>query len=543
VNSPECTLAKVTGPNRYWVAATPGNWNSTANWSDESGGPGGSSVPGSGNVAIFDGNGAGACAINAAVDVLGINITAGYDGTITQGAFNITAGSTGWTQAGGTFNGGSNPIAINGPVALSGGTFKSTSGTLTHIAATWTSNTGTPTFNANGGKVTFYRAIYNTVTVASGNIHFNDVDISVEASTGMSVTGSMYVDGTLTIVDRQNGNRSLSSGTIQLAGNLVMNNDEGDITSNGVIPTGKIRMIGTGNQTISAVANARVLPHIEVDKASGTLVLSGTILTANWTWLNGTLDATGSTLVVYPQYNTPITVTPGTVAYNNVSIRVSGPATVTVSGTWDVNGNLELNIRDNIGLCKINTGTFNVAGNLTATRGDQAWDASTCAIVMDGTGTISASTGLPCASLTVNTSGTISLAANLSHSSLTWTSGALNLSTYTLTLSGAATIATGATTLGVTVAGVSPSNGRLTCSSTVSGITNVGLAVTVTATEAQVLGQTYTILINNTALGAQFESVTWLGSWKGVVDYTANSGKNVTLSGIYKEQGSVFRFR
>jgi hypothetical protein len=239
-----------------------------------------------------------------------------------------------------------------------------------------------------------------------------------------------------------------------------------------------------------------------------------------------------------------ITVTPGTVSYNNVGINVSGMGTiVTINGTWDVNGNYSPTIRDEFGGCKINTGTFNVAGNLTPTYGTWGWDTSTCAIVMDGTGTISASTGLPCASLTVNTSGTVSLGGNLSLSGLTWTSGALDLSTYTLAVAGAATIATGATTLGVTVAGVSPSNGRLTCNGTVSDLNNVGLAVTVAATPAQVLGQTYTILSNTAVLGAAFDPVSWTVLWRGSVGYTDNGGRNVTLSAIEFDNMTVIKFQ
>jgi hypothetical protein len=148
---------------------------------------------------------------------------------------------------------------------------------------------------------------------------------------------------------------------------------------------------------------------------------------------------------------------------------------------------------------------------------------------------------LPCASLTVNTSGTVSLGGNLSLSGLTWTSGSLNLSTYTLTLSGAATIAAGATTLGVTVADATTA-GQLTCSSTVSGIANVGLEMTVAATEAQVQGRTYTILSNSTGLVGTFGSVQWNAPWIGTVLYNEPTG-TVKLINICVEQGSVFRFR
>src|SRR5688572_7562109 len=69
--------------NRYWIATTPGNWNSATNWSVTSGGAGGASVPGSGDVAIFDGFGGrnGNCNLDIAPTVGGITIS-GYTGTI-----------------------------------------------------------------------------------------------------------------------------------------------------------------------------------------------------------------------------------------------------------------------------------------------------------------------------------------------------------------------------------------------------------------------------------------------------------------------------
>ena len=420
-----------------WTGTTNNNFNTGTNWY-------GGAVPGSTSDAVFSGVYPVDCTVNANANVKGVTIAAGYLGTITQGAFTITVGSTGWNQAGGTFTGSASSIALNGPYALSGGTFTSTSGTLTHNGATWTSNTGTPTFNGNGGKVVFYRAIYASTTVASGSVHFNNVDLSYEGSGGgLNVTGDMYVDGTLQMVQRSYTCYGLISGTIQLAGNLSMNST---LVSGDTYPLqGTVRMMGTGNQTISSVTNGGILPQIAVDKPSGTLILSGTNTVHNWTWTNGTLDATGSTLVILVKFGTPITVTPGAASYNNVNISVSGGSTiVTVSGTWDINGNFYPYIRDQYGGCKINTGTINVAGNLTATQGAQAWGASTCSIVMDGTGTISTTGDVPCASLTINTAGTItaadSLDLNRSGSDLFVTAGTLDLAGYNATINDQFTI-------------------------------------------------------------------------------------------------------
>jgi hypothetical protein len=123
------------------------------------------------------------------------------------------------------------------------------------------------------------------------------------------------------------------------------------------------------------------------------------------------------------------------------------------------------------------------------------------------------------------------LSLNTAGQQLVWTNGALNLSSNTLTVAGATTIYPGATTFGVTVADTNKA-GRLTCNSTVSGITNVGLAVAVAATAAQAQGQTYTILTNSSVLVPPFKPTTWVGPWLGTVSYTAGGGKIVTLTNI-----------
>ncbi len=143
-------------------------------------------------------------------------------------------------------------------------------------------------------------------------------------------------------------------------------------------------------------------------------------------------------------------------------------------------------------------------------------------------------------------SGTVTLGSNVqlnyTGQQLVWTSGSLNLSTYTLTVAGPVTIHPGATTLGVTVADATTA-GRLTCNGTVSGIANAGLAITVTAPRGQVEGQIYTILSNSAVLGAAFDPVSWAGLWRGSVGYADNGGRNVTLSNIEFGAETLFKFQ
>ncbi|MBK8290800.1 MAG: hypothetical protein IPK96_07410 [Flammeovirgaceae bacterium] len=56
---------------RFWVAATPSNWNNTANWSLTSGGAGGASVPGASDLVTFNALGLGNCTLDVALPLPG----------------------------------------------------------------------------------------------------------------------------------------------------------------------------------------------------------------------------------------------------------------------------------------------------------------------------------------------------------------------------------------------------------------------------------------------------------------------------------------
>jgi hypothetical protein len=76
--------------NRFAVGADGTAWNSTANWSTSTGGAPGASVPGTSDVAIFDGN-SNNCVLPANATVQDINISAYPNGKqISIGAYNLT---------------------------------------------------------------------------------------------------------------------------------------------------------------------------------------------------------------------------------------------------------------------------------------------------------------------------------------------------------------------------------------------------------------------------------------------------------------------
>ena len=79
-------------------------WSNPVNWS-------GNTVPGTADVATFNATSTKVCTIDTAVNVAGLSIAAGYTGTVTQ-IGSITVGSSNFSQAAGTFTGGSADITI-----------------------------------------------------------------------------------------------------------------------------------------------------------------------------------------------------------------------------------------------------------------------------------------------------------------------------------------------------------------------------------------------------------------------------------------------
>src|SRR3989338_10939407 len=88
-----------------------GLWSTCTNWS---GGTGTGGCPGTADIATFNSTSTANAAIDAAVSVAGISIASTYSGIITQNTgITVTIGSSGFSQAGGTFNGGNSNIDIN----------------------------------------------------------------------------------------------------------------------------------------------------------------------------------------------------------------------------------------------------------------------------------------------------------------------------------------------------------------------------------------------------------------------------------------------
>jgi len=363
----------------YWVGASGANFNVGSNWSTSSGGSPGSTVPGSGDDAIFDGNGNNSCNISAAVAVRKLEMQGTYTATITQNGNTINVGTGNMILSGGTFSGGSANITVSGALTISGAAFTSTSGTLT-ITGNYTLSSGS--FAANGGAVYFNGTSSRTHT---GSTTFNIVEINPTAN-GTSV---IVASGTtFTVTDLKiTGTHQLhltGDGTIDVKGDIYVSNNYHTLSH---LTT--ITITGTGSQNIYGFTSGGGfhLPIITINKSSGTLYLHNVIYIAgDFTHTAGTIDAGTSTVV----FDYVLTIA-GTFALNNVNFAggINNYIYTFTTGTeLTVNGNLTLNHQTGSGYLRLTGGKIHAKGNVTASNSTNVHASSggTTWIVIDGTG-------------------------------------------------------------------------------------------------------------------------------------------------------------
>jgi hypothetical protein len=577
--------------NRYWVATAAADWNVTDNWSTTSAGTGGASVPGSADIAFFDGAGGknGDCRLDVAITVGGFRIESGYSGSVRQEALTLTI-TNAFYQAGGVFAGGTADISTSAGFTLAGGVFTNTSGILT-VAF------GSPIFSFTGGSFSHNNGTLRfNCTAAANNNSVYAIDIQKPLtlkhlvydggnnnsgyyrtySNTLSGAGQVVVEGDFSM--NPSRNLKADSGAIEVRGNITV----GPRAYSG---TTKLLINGTGNQTYTSTGGR--LPRVSVNKPSGSFapavgttdlssfgfeLISGAFvapagifdiaeLNASVTlfsFTGGTYDANNGTL--------QFSWASSTVASRTETIYLRAPLTlrhliytgghsqqytlsymndIAGSGSLTVEGDLKIQQNAANRLLAVNGGTMEVRGNVEIGIGASG---GTTAIKLAGADpqNLTRTDGTPPAgSWTIDkTGGAVNLATSFSlfgaAQDLLWNAGNLNLSSNTFTIGRHLTIGAGAKTLGVTVADAVTA-GRLTVAGTASGINNVGLEVLVTGPKTEVAGQTYTILSNNVALNSAFASVAWGAPWKGTVAYTANSSKNVTIFDLIQGfPGSIF---
>nr|MBA3971960.1 hypothetical protein [Bacteroidota bacterium] len=379
----------LSAADRYWIATATSFWNTTASWSTTSGGTSGASVPGFGDIAIFNSAKVGSCTINAAVIVAGFDVRTGYSGTISQGANTITIGTSNAIFTAGTFTGGSVAITCNGTFTLQGTSFTSTSDTLhmkstvTNTSGTFTHNLGVVKFNATtaqtipswtfqnivttgtraansitlaSGTVTISGTFTNTATFTSGNFINTGNTVTFNGTNSQKVPAIPYNHLTISGSYGVKSVEFASSGTVSIAGTFT---NTASFAGGGFIMTSSTVDFKGGSQNIPAFTFNNLTCSGSADKtATGAVVVNGVlniatsrILDMSTNALTGTISSTSGTGTLRTQ-NTGTPIPTGeswsfTVEYNGgtqsvlagtyVNLTCSGSGDKTATGAFVVN--------------------------------------------------------------------------------------------------------------------------------------------------------------------------------------------------------------
>jgi len=298
-----CFSIKIQAANLYWVSAAASNWNNAANWSTLPAGPGGAGVPGVADVAIFTNNFNGNCTLDAAVTVLGFQIT-GFTGQVIQGGNAMTIGATGYSQSTGTFTGGTSNITINstGLFSLTGGSFTSTDKVLTitgsraasqtvftHSGGTFSHNNGLVFITPNQSGCT--QRTY-TMDVNASSTVFNHLLIGATASCGINPIVTTGAGDVIQVIGDMTHNDGLINGSIAAQGNFIV----GAGSDGGY---GTISINGTGDQTYATSSTTARTCIISVNKSAGTFapeVGTTDLLVQSFSLVAGSFTAPSSSL-------------------------------------------------------------------------------------------------------------------------------------------------------------------------------------------------------------------------------------------------------
>jgi hypothetical protein len=438
--------------NRFWISATPSNWNNTANWSNVSGGAGGFSVPAAGDAVTFNNVRRGNCTIDVAVNISSLTVNAGYTGIISQGAHPIII-TTNATFSAGQFLGGSSNITITGSFTLSGTNFTSTSAILeidgdpAFTSGVFTHNNGTVKFNATGTtNITGTSPTFFTLEFVGNGFNYN-----INSTGNIGVTNSLNLSGASTY--------NLNTGAIDVTGNILITN-----TAAGDGGTASVNILGTGTQNFTGATTAGLgaLPILTINKTSGTLNLFNFPASANtFTYTTGTVNAGTSTYCFTDGTAGNYTISGSIILQNfefiaitNRTFTIPAATTLTALGDFTMAGTNRITI---------NTGNININGNIFL-KNTFATGGGTAILhilgagnqTMDGTAIAISQSRLPLVIIN-KPSGTLTLKGNISESrNWTYTAGIVDAVSF------ASTVVFGGSNLTVTSAGMNFYNVRST---------------------------------------------------------------------------------
>ncbi|MEP6847701.1 MAG: carboxypeptidase-like regulatory domain-containing protein, partial [Acidobacteriota bacterium] len=249
---------------RLWDGGgTTNNWSDAANWDCDL-------IPQNGNNIVFDSTSSKDTVIDIPINVNLFRINTGFTGVVTLASSAFSAAD--FSQADGTFQGGSGQVTFNGPFSLTGGSFIA-SGNSTSFASNFKHSGGI--FEPNGGTVIF-------IGNAAGGINQGLPVTTVETFNNLTFQRSgiviLKVNGVMNVL----GNLDLSSGQVQqdVLGSVLDANGDVEVTSNfnGLIP---LNHVGSGNQTITSVGASNPWNNWIIDKPAGTVTLASNLQFAN----------------------------------------------------------------------------------------------------------------------------------------------------------------------------------------------------------------------------------------------------------------------
>ncbi len=367
------------GADRFWVAGS-GDWSSPANWSANSGGTSGATVPGASDTAIFDEN-SGDCRINQNVTPEGLQLRAGYGGTVTQAeAVSVTVAKS-LEQHGGLFAGGTNSIRTAvfyrtaGQFALGAQGLEATTA--------WT-NASTEGFSGTGGTVHLISRA-GTVTISNvpslGNVRLGNLSGSTARNLNIVPGSTLTSTGLLRLASSASNKELVIGGTMAARGNIEADNS----TFSG---TATLRIDGSANQWFSG--SGGVVPSVEIAKTGGTLHLDGTLqIGGNLAYIGGGLDA-GTSLVAILASQTSVTgsMTLANMAIANRTTSTIRALTLQPGTVLTVAGNLSYNDRSSFGKSvQMAGGEIRMLGNLTVASNGVSSSFGTTSHVFAGDGT------------------------------------------------------------------------------------------------------------------------------------------------------------
>ena len=304
---------------------------------------------------------------------------------------------------------------------------------LITVKGDWTYTTGILDVTTNSSTVVFGSPLGSGSFGITGSHSLNNVTFEGNDNTTTTVnTGTiMTVTGTLSIAGAFNvfiNTPILGATAINAQGNIIINNTS--VTGGG---TGLILINGTGAQafTSTAAAGQGLMPYVTIQKAAGTLTLTGIISeTRDWTYSSGTVDAsTNSSTVAFG--GNSLTINSAGMSFYHVTVRAN---TSTLGNNLSVKGNLTIN---GTGILVAGAKTINLSGNWND-RGTAGFTEATSAVNFNGTAlqTITSPGGENFTNLTSNNTGTGIQLINSATvtTSLTMTQGNIDLNGNALTL-------------------------------------------------------------------------------------------------------------